>query len=152
MLAELHCKAMNARTIFTCNIWLVQSLSLWFCIKLLFPYNKGINFIYYSQVVPIFEKVPPTQIPIKQVSSLNPIHLIKEWWAIISNSMRTRLTMISLCTLQRLRTFPHNIYSNSRYIVFLKHWLPTLGRPVTYFPTTSAGPPLQELIQLTQLS
>ena len=34
------------------------------------------KFIYYPQVVPIFEKIPPTQIPIKQVSSLNPIQLI----------------------------------------------------------------------------
>ena len=32
-----------------------------FCIKLVFPYNKGINLFYYSQVIPIFEKVPPTQ-------------------------------------------------------------------------------------------
>ena len=34
------------------------------------------KFIYYSQVVLIFEKVPPTQNQIKQVSSLNPNQLI----------------------------------------------------------------------------
>ena len=43
-----------------------------------FPLQQRNKFIYYSQVVPIFEKVPPTQIPIKQVSSLNPIQLINE--------------------------------------------------------------------------
>ena len=45
-------------------------------------------YLNYSQVVPIFEKVPPTQIPIKQLSSLNPIQLIKRVMrsTIISNS------------------------------------------------------------------
>ena len=46
--------------------------------KASFSLQQRNKFIYYSQVVPIFEKVPRTQVPIKQVSSFNRIQLIKE--------------------------------------------------------------------------
>ena len=59
----------------TLHAYMARGDSKFILRKASFSLQQWNTFIYYSEVVPIFEKVPPTQIPIKQVSSLNPIQI-----------------------------------------------------------------------------
>ena len=80
MLAELHYKSMKCKNYIYMQYLAGGGCKFMILHKASFSLQQRNKLIYYSQVEPIFEKVPPTQIPIKQVSSWNPIQLIKELW------------------------------------------------------------------------
>ena len=59
MLAELHCKAMKCKNYIYMQYLAGGGSKFMILHKAkFFSYNKGINLFNYSQVVPIFEKVP----------------------------------------------------------------------------------------------
>ena len=67
MLAELHCKAMKCKNYIYMQYLAGGGSKFMILHKASFSLQQRNKLIYYSQIVQIFEKVPPTQNPIKSI-------------------------------------------------------------------------------------